>query len=84
MEDMNRLSLCKVGLLKRRGGCFMEPYSCSRSSRGGSSPSLWSSPDSRMIVHPGGDMELWILRSLRLKARPAKTGETVIVWPLGR
>ena len=29
-------------------------------------------------------MEWWMFRSLALKERPAKTGETVVVWPLGR
>ena len=29
-------------------------------------------------------MEWWMFRSLALKERPAKTGETVMVCPLGR
>ena len=36
------------------------------------------------MVQPGGKIEWWILRSLALKERPAKTGETVIVCPLGK
>ena len=46
--------------------------------------SLSLSMDSRMMVQPGGKMEWWMLRSLALKERPAKTGETVMVCPLGR
>ena len=37
-----------------------------------------------MIVQPGGKTEWWMFRSLGLNARPAKTGDTVIVWPLGK
>ena len=49
-------------------------------------PSVSSSPsmDSRMMVQPGGKMDWCMFRSLALKERPAKTGETVIVCPLGR
>ena len=37
-----------------------------------------------MIVHPGAKTEWWMFRSLALNEKPAKTGETVIVWPLGK
>ena len=37
-----------------------------------------------IIVHPGGKTERCVVRSFALKDKPANTGETVNVWPLGK
>ena len=83
MEDMKRLSRCSVGLLKRwMWLLFRGRYGSSSFSELESGSS--SSSDSIIIVHPGGKTERWIVRSFALKDKPANTGDTVTVWPLGK